>query len=70
MKTPDLELGDMLAREDIWRICRGFRRHVAAHLGSNSDWKTKVLPIMNHGSNICDNFSEKSRFGMDSFFFF
>ena len=24
---------------------------------------------MNRGSNICDNFSKKSRFGMGSFFF-
>jgi hypothetical protein len=39
------------------------------HLGSNSDRKTKVLPIMNRGSNICDNFLKKSRFGMGSFFF-
>ena len=69
MKTLDLELGDTVARKDIWRICQGFRRHMAAHLGSNSDRKTKVLSIMNRGSNICDNFSKKSRFGMGIFFF-
>ena len=42
---------------------------VAERGGSESDWKTKIFPIMNLASDVGDQFSEKPRFGMGSFFF-
>ena len=37
--------------------------------GLDSDRKTKVFPVMNRAFDVCDQFSEKPRFGMGSFFF-
>jgi hypothetical protein len=42
---------------------------VATRGGLDSDRKTKVFPVMNRASDVCDQFSEKPRFGMGSFFF-
>ena len=42
---------------------------MAARGGSESDRKTRIFPIMNRASDVCDQFSEKPRFGMGSFYF-